>query len=325
MSISKSAKFFAGLAFSLFLLPAAFGQYIRTDLVTDATDPNLVNGWGLTRSGGSPFWVSDNAKGVSTLYNGAGQKVPLVVTIPPAAGGTIGSPTGVVFNIASKNHSFPVSSNGGQPAAAIFIFATFDGTISGWNPGVGGTNATIAVDRSGSGAVYTGLAITSDASGDFLYAADNGPNSRIDVFNKDFTWIKSFSDPAIPSDLAPYGIQNINGNLWVTFGGNTKSRAGGTGFVDEFDASGNVILRIGANAPLHSPWGLAMAPANFGLFSNALLVADNIPKGKIDAFDPTTGAFLGTLRDTNGQEIVINQVWALQFGNGGAAGSTFRH
>lgn len=318
----KFPKSLALLVFSLFLLPAAvFGQYVRTDLVTDATDPDLVNGWGLTRSGGSPFWVSDNVTGKSTLYTGTGQKLGLVVTIPPAAGGTIGSPTGTVFNITTANHtpSFAVS-NGTKSGVALFIFATLDGTISGWNPGVGGTNATLAVDRSGSGAVYTGLAITSDASGDFLYAADNGPNSRIDVFDKNFNWMRSFTDPAVPSNLAPYGIQNINGNLWVTFGGNTKSRAGGTGFVTEFDPAGNVILRIGGDAPLHSPWGLAMAPANFGQFSNALLVANNIPKGKIDAFDSTNGAFLGTLRDATGQEIVINQIWAIQFGNGRAAG-----
>ncbi len=330
-STPKSARFLAAFAFSLFLLPSiALAQYVRTDLVTDATDPNLVNGWGLTRSGASPFWVSDNVTGKSTLYNGAGQGFPvgspLVVTIPPApvAPGKVpppGSPTGIVFNITLGNPtpSFSVS-NGTKSGLAIFLFATEDGTISGWNPNVDLFNAVIAADRSKFGAVYTGLAITSDASGDFLYATDNGPNSRIDVFDKNFTWLRSFTDPAIPSDLAPYGIQNINGNLWVTFGGNTKSRAGGTGFVDEFDAAGNVILRIGGNAPLHSPWGLAMAPANFGEFSNALLVANNIPKGKIDAFDPSTGAFLGTLRDASGQVIVINQVWALQFGNGGNGG-----
>lgn len=128
--------------------------------------------------------------------------------------------------------------------------------------------------------------------------------------------MRSFTDPAIQGGFAPYGIQIIHGNLWVTFGGN-KSAAG---FVDEFDAAGNVLLRIGGDAPLHSPWGMAMAPADFGPFSNALFVANNIPRGTIDAFDPTTGAFLGTLRDTAGHVIVIDQVWALQFGNGGAAG-----
>lgn len=315
--ISKSAKFFAAFAFSLFLLPAiAFGQYVRTDLVTDATDPDLVNGWGLTRSGGSPFWVSDEGTGKSTLYNGAGQKLGLVVTIPPAPGSTaLGTPTGTVFNITLGNPmpSFSVS-NGSKSGTAIFLFATLDGTISGWSPGVDGTHALIAADKSSSGAVYTGLAITSNASGDFLYAADNGPNSRIDVFDKNFNWVRSFTDPAIKGGFAPYGIQNIGGNLWVTFGGN-KSAAG---FVDEFDTAGNVLLRI--TGPLHSPWGLAMAHSDFGPFSNALLVANNVPDGRINAFDPKSGAFLGTLRDANGQAIVINQVWALQFGNGGNGG-----
>lgn len=320
-SISKPARFFAALVYSLFLLPAfSFGQYVRTDLVTDATDPNLVNGWGLTRSGGSPFWVSDNVTGKSTLYNGLGQGFPvgspLVVTIPPAGGSTAkGSPTGTVFNITLGNPtpSFMVS-NGTKSGTAVFLFDTLDGTISGWSPGVDLHNAQIAADRSSFGAVYTGLAITSDASGDFLYAADNGPNSRIDVFDKNFHWMRSFTDPTIKGGFAPYGIQNIGGNLWVTFGGN-KSAAG---FVDEFDSAGNVLLRI--TGPLHSPWGLAMAPADFGPFSNMLLVANNVPDGRINAFDPKSGVFLGTLRDPNGQAIVINQVWALQFGNGGNGG-----
>lgn len=321
LSMSKSAKFLAVFAFSLFFLPAlAFGQYVRTDLVTDATDSNLVNGWGLTRSSGSPFWVSDNITGKSTLYNGAGQAFPvgspLVVTIPPAPGSTaVGSPTGVVFNITAANAtpSFSVS-NGTKSGTAFFIFATLDGTISGWSPTVDLHHAQIAADRSSSGAIYTGLAITSDASGDFLYAADNGSNSRIDVFDKNFNWVRSFTDPAIKGGFAPYGIQNIGGKLWVTFGGN-KSAAG---FVDEFDTAGNVLLRI--TGPLHSPWGLAMAPADFGPFSNTLLIANNVPDGRINAFDPVTGGFLGTLRDPNGQAIVIDQLWAIQFGNGGNGG-----
>jgi len=195
----KSARFLAAFVFSLILLPSiAIAQYVRTDLVTNATDPNLVNGWGLTRSGGSPFWVSDNGTGKSTLYNGTGQGFPvgspLVVTIPPAPvpGSTAkGTPTGIVFNITLGNPtpSFSVS-NGSTIGPAIFLFDTLDGTISGWSPGVDPTNAIIAVDRSSFGAVYTGLAITSDASGDFLYAADNGPNSRIDVFDKNFNLVR---------------------------------------------------------------------------------------------------------------------------------------
>jgi uncharacterized protein (TIGR03118 family) len=329
----KSAKLFAAFAFSLFLLPAlAFGQYVRTDLVTDTgvggtvADPHLVNGWGLTRSSGSPFWVSDNVTGKSTLYNGAGQKFllptgkPLVVTIPPAPGSSAkGTPTGTVFNITLGNPTASFSLSKTVSIPAIFLFATEDGTISGWNPAIDPIdlttgNSTASLIVPGTGAVYTGLAITSDASGDFLYAADNGPNSRVDVFDKNFNLVRSFTDPAIKGGFAPYGIQNIGGNLWVTFGGN-KSAAG---FVDEFDTAGNVLMRI--TGPLNSPWGLAMAPADFGEFSNALLVANNVPDGRINAFDPNSGAFLGTLRDPNGQAIVINQVWALQFGNGGNGG-----
>lgn len=314
----KPWKFLAVLALSLFLHPSfTLAQYTRTDLVTDATDPNLVNAWGLTRSSGSPFWVSDNVTGKSTLYNGLGQKIALVVTIPPAPNGAAtGTPTGDVFNITTGNPtpSFSVS-KGAASAPALFIFATLDGTISGWNPAVDPTNAVIAANRSSEGAVYTGLAITSDPSGDFLYAADNGPNSRIDVFDKNFKLVRSFTDPELHGGFAPYGIQNIGGNLWVTFGGN-KSAAG---FVDEFSPAGDVLLRI--TGPLHSPWGLAMAPANFGPFSNALLVSNNVADGRINAFDPVSGAFLGALRDASGQAIIINQVWALQFGNGGNGGN----
>ena len=312
----KCIKLVTALAFTALVFPHATpAQYQRTDLVTDATDPDLVNGWGLTRSSGSPFWVSDNGTGKSTLYNGAGQKQGLIVTIPPAPGSIArGTPTGTVFNITMGNPkpSFSLSKTDSIPA--IFLFATQDGTISGWNPAVLPTTAVIAADRSKDGAVYTGLAITSDASGDFLFATDNGPNSRIDVFDKNFTLVNSFTDPEIKGGFAPYGIQNIEGNLWVTFGGN-KSAAG---FVVKFDTAGNVLLRI--TGPLHSPWGLAKAPADFGSFSNTLLVANNVRDGRINAFDPTSGAFLGTLRDANGQAIVINQVWALQFGNGGNGG-----
>jgi uncharacterized protein (TIGR03118 family) len=315
MSLSTRLKIFAIPALMLLLATSSVAQYKRTDLVTNTTDPDLVNGWGLTRSSGSPFWVSDNGTGKSTLYNGAGQKLGLIVTIPPAPGSTVaGTPTGTVFNITLGNPtpSFSLSKTASIPA--IFLFATQDGTISGWNSGVQPTTAVIAADRSKSGADYTGLAITSGSSGDFLYAADNGPNSRIDVFDKNFKLVNSFTDPEIKGGFAPYGIQNIAGNLWVTFGGN-KSAAG---FVDEFDTAGNVLLRI--IGPLHSPWGLAMAPADFGPFSNTLLVANNVPDGRINAFDPKSGAFLGALRDANGQAIVINQLWALQFGNGGNGG-----
>jgi uncharacterized protein (TIGR03118 family) len=299
-------------------------QYKVTDFVSNQPgvaplqDPDLVNGWGLSRAAASPWWVSDNVTGKATLYTGAGTKVALVVTIPPASGSGTGTPTGTVFNITvgSTPPAFVVA-NGGNSAPALFLFATLDGTISGWNPGVKPTDAVIAVNRSGAGAVYTGLAIASTASGDFLYAADNGPNSHVDVFDANFNLVKSFTDPNIHGGFAPYGIQVLAGNLWVTFGGNKSA----SGFVDEFDLDGNLLQHIAVNGPLHSPWGLAMAPATgFGPFSGALLVSNNIPKGRINAFDPHTGAFLGVLRDANGQAIEIDQLWAIMFGQSGSNG-----
>lgn len=321
--VPRKALALAVVIFAL-LSTTALAQYRVTDLVANqpaiapVTDSNLVNGWGLSRSVTSPFWVSDNVTGKATLYTGNGAKVPLVVTIPAVPPNTTGSPTGTVFNITigSLTPAFVIS-KGGKSAAALFLFATLDGTISGWNPGVDGTNAVIAADRSGVGAVYTGLAIASTANGDFLYAADNGPNSRVDVFDAQFNLVKSFTDPNINGGFAPYGIQELAGNIWVTFGGNKSA----SGFVDEFDAEGNLIQHIAVNGPLHSPWGLAMAPATgFGPFSGALLVANNIPKGRIDAFDPQTGAFLGVLRDATGQAIEIDQLWAIMFGDSGNNG-----
>src|SRR5215470_2469563 len=303
----------------------ALAQYKETVLVSNQAgvaplqDPNLENGWGLTRAPASPFWVSDNVAGVSTLYRGNGTKVPLTVTIPAASASATGTPTGTVFNITvlTATPGFAVS-KGATSAPALFLFVTLDGTISGWNPGVDPTHAQIAVNHSGAGAVYTGLAIADSSSGAFLYAADNGPNSRVDVFDSQFNLVKSFTDPDINGGFAPYGIQNLNGNIWVTFGGNKSA----SGFVDEFDTNGNLIQHIAVNGPLHSPWGLAMAPATgFGPFSGALLVANNIPKGRIDAFDPQTGAFLGVLRDPTGQPIEIDQLWAIMFGNAGNNGT----
>jgi uncharacterized protein (TIGR03118 family) len=302
----------------------ALAQYKQTDLVSNQAgvapvqDPDLVNGWGLTRAPASPFWVSDNVSGKSTLYRGNGTKVPLTVIIPSASGSTTGTPTGTQFNITvlTATPGFAVS-NGTVSAPALFLFDTLDGTISGWNPNVDLTHAKIAVPSSGAGAVYTGLAIATTSSGSFLYAADNGPNSRVDVFDSHFNLVKSFTDPDIKGGFAPYGIQNLNGNIWVTFGGNKSA----SGFVDEFDTDGNLLKRVSADTPLHSPWGLAMAPANFGPFSGALLVANNIPKGRINAIDPNTGTFLGVLRDMNGQAIEIDQLWAIEFGNTGNNGA----
>jgi uncharacterized protein (TIGR03118 family) len=304
------------------LLPsAALAQYTGTTLVSnqnaigaDPADPVLVNAWGLTSLATSPFWVSDNGTGKSTLYNSLGQKQSLVVTVPAAGGSAApGTPTGVIGNTTGQ---FDVTANG-KSASPIFIFATQDGTISGWNPTVDATHAIVAVDRSGSGASYTALTIASNpnaGNSNFIYAADDSSNRQIDMFDSSFNFVMSFSDPNVPKDLTPYGMREIDGKLWVTFTSLNKAQ---NGLVDIFNPDGTVFKHDAAHGPLHSPWGLALAPPNFGQFSNAILIGNNVKDGRINAFDPGTGAFLGALADTSGTPISINQLWGLDFGKGG--------
>jgi uncharacterized protein (TIGR03118 family) len=319
-------------AFVVLLLTSfGLGQYVRTDLVANQpgvalhADPNLRNGWGLVSTASSPYWVSDNDSGFSTLYQASGQVVSLVVSIPPATGSparTLGTPTGIVANISPNATDFVVSENG-KSGKAAFIFATLDGTISGWNfvvgagPGGNGGNshATLAADRSGVGASYSGLAIGSNNGEFLLYAADDGPNRRIDVFDSNFHLVTlspdAFSDPQIPNTFAPYGIQNIDGDIWVTY---TALNKGQGGFVDHFGPDGVLKMHGAAHGPLHSPWGLAKAPPDFGPLSNAILVSNNTARGRINAFDPNTGEFIGPMLDTNGVPIEVEQIWAIQFG-----------
>jgi uncharacterized protein (TIGR03118 family) len=306
----------------LFLaLTAGAAGYVQNNLVSDIpgadnTDVHLVNPWGIASSPTSPFWVSDNKTGVATLYNTSGTTQALIVTIPPSLGGTSPSaPTGIVFNGTAVFEVQP-----GSPAR--FIFATEDGTISGWNPDVNSAAAILKVDNSAAGAVYTGLAIGPS----FLYAS-NFSQGIIDVFNSNFgptTLVGSFTDPNLPSGYAPFNVQNIGGNLFVTYALQDATKhsdvAGpGNGFVDVFDTNGNFLRRLISEAQLNSPWGVALAPGQFGQFSNALLVA-NFGDGKINAFDPSTGDFLGTLTDGSGKPIVIDSLRGLIFGNGGTGG-----
>jgi len=304
-------------------ITTASAQYKRTDLVSNGptvapfTDPHLVNAWGLVALPTSPWWTSDNGTGFSTLYNGAGQQIPLFVAVPPAPGspaGILGTPTGIVGNISPTATDFTITENGVSGRSA-FIFATLDGTISAWNPvvdgGTGNSHATLVVDRSGAGATYTGLAIATNQTGTFLYAADGGPNRRIDVFDGAFHLVKSFDDPAIPKNFTPYGIQTVNSNIWVTFTALNKAQGG---FVDVFDTEGNLVKHFTVHGPLHSPWGIALAPADFGPMSNAILISNNISRGRINAFNPATGQFLGPLRNAKGKPIEVDNIWALQFG-----------
>ncbi|MGI9087487.1 MAG: TIGR03118 family protein [Chthoniobacterales bacterium] len=309
--------------------PLGFAQvYLQTNLVSDLpgmaahTDPNLVNPWGIASSATSPFWVADNHAGVSSLYNSSGTPQALVVTVPPAAGGTAGSPTGIVFNGTSD---FQVASPSGSPAPARFIFATEDGTISGW-PGSTATAAVIGVDRSSAGSIYKGLASGNNGTANYLYAADFH-NGVVDVFDANYaraTLAGSFSDPTIPAGYAPCGIQNINCVLHVTHARQDESahddvRGPGHGYINKFDLNGNLLGRFASQGTLNSPWGVVLAPASFGPFSSDLLIG-NFGDGRINAFDPATGEFLGQLEDAARDPITIDGLWGLRFGNGGNGG-----
>lgn len=304
---------------------AAANSYLQHNLVADTpgvadvTDPNLVNPWGISESTSSPFWVSDNGTGLTTLYTTAGSIIPLVVTVAPPKGQTSASrPTGQVFN---NTTSFVLAN--GKPAS--FIFDTQDGTLSAWN---GGTATTLEVDNSGSGAVYTGLALGANSSGPLLYAA-NFNAGTVDVFNGLFAAVTtsgSFGDPNIPAGFAPFNIANLNGQLYVSFAKQDAAKhdevpGAGNGLVDVFDMDGNLQERLIFEGPLNSPWGMAIAPASFGAFGGALLVG-NFGDGWINAFDPNAGTMLGSLQDIRGNVIAISGLWAIIFGNGGNGGDT---
>jgi uncharacterized protein (TIGR03118 family) len=302
----------------------ARGSFRETDLVSNIPgraqhlDPNLVNPWGISASSSSPMWVSDNNAGVSTLYNGAGNAIPLVVTIPKPDGSDGGTPTGTVFN-----------GNGGAFKGDRFLFATEDGTIAGWNPAVNLRRARIEVDRStvGLGAVYKGLAIGNNGVADHIYAS-NFRFATIEVFDAGYNMVTlsgSFMDPGIPAGFAPFNIQNLGGVLYVTYAMQKPDKhddqsGPGLGFVDAYDLNGNLLRRVASGGTLNSPWGLAIAPATFGNFHDNLLVG-NFGDGRINAFSLRTGAFRGQLKSETSAPIDIPGLWGLQFGNGGQGAS----
>ncbi|MDB5335759.1 MAG: hypothetical protein JWN70_1378 [Planctomycetaceae bacterium] len=303
---------------------ATDGGFETNNLVSDqagqapVVDPNLVNAWGLALSPAGPFWINDNGTGVSTLVDGEGVLQSLVVTVPTPLGVSGPSaPTGMVFN---GTADFAVT--GG---ASHFIFSTEEGTISGWN---NGTAAELKVDNSASGAIYKGLAIGSVGSDNFIYATDFH-NGKIDVFDKNFAAVQPAGDfqvPKLQKGYAPFGIENINGTLFVTYAkqdadGVDDLHHKGWGFVAEFSTDGHYIKTLVERGPLNAPWGLAQAPDDFGRFSNDLLVG-NFGDGTVDAFDPDTGDFLGVVTDTSGNPLTIDGLWAIKFGNGAAGGDT---
>lgn len=309
---------------------AAGAKYQLTILQSDGTttapntDANLVNPWGLAASPTGPWWIADNHSSVSTVADSTGASVPIVVSIPGAGGP--GAPTGLVFN---STTDFSIT-DGVTTAAATFIFASEDGTITGWNTGVPApgpsTVAEIAVDNSASGAIYKGLALVTSGQGSFLYATDFH-NAKIDVFDKTFapvTTLGGFVDDQIPVGFAPFGIAFLNNKLYVTY---AKQDATATddvagkhlGYVDVFATDGNLISRLIKKGSLNAPWGLAIAPATFGKFSNMLLVG-NFGDGTINGYDLDTGKPRGPVLNVQKKKIKIDGLWAISFGNGGTAG-----
>jgi len=316
--------------------------YQQTNLVSDfpvgvegvnpqISDPSLLNPWGLTASSTSPFWVSDQVTGLSTLYSVSATdtvtKLPITVTIPstvvqPSQGFTpLTGPTGIVFNSSTTDFMLP-GPNG--PVPSVFIFSTLAGTLAGWSPAsTGGLSTAVVVASKAPAEEFTGLAMGSSGGQNYLYTADPRLVPGIDVFNSSFQQVSlagNFVDPKLPAGMSPYGIQDLNGQLFVTY----IAPAGGGGVVGEFNTDGTFVRQIGASGsrgPLQGPWGAAIAPANFGHFSNDLLVGD-FYDGRINAFNLKNGRFMGQLADPQGNPIVIPFLWGLDFGNGQKAGPT---
>ena len=304
-------------------------RYLVSDVpdLADFTDSHLMGAWGISESPTSPFWIADAGSGFSTLYATSGSVIPLVVTIAPskASGtGAPGVPTGTVWNTTSSG--FQVAAGMATP----FLFATIDGTIQGWSPAVDRTHSKIMVDNSASGASYFGLAIATDSlsAKTYIYAA-NFHAGTVDVFDENFTQIPTpggFRDPNIPSNYAPFNVQNLGGNLYVAFAqqnaNQSFSHSGpGLGYVDVFATNGVMIQRLIQKGALNAPWGLAMGPAGFGDFAGDLLVG-NFGDGTINAFDPKTGNFIAQVNDVIGAPVTIPNLWALQAGNGAAGGES---
>ena len=337
-------------------------QYVQTNLlsnpkgITEATDPQLANPWGLTRTSTSEWWVSDEQTGVSTLYNGLGQKKSLVVTIPPADPTNkktpIGSPTGTVSN--NSETDFLLAP--GHPA--IFIFATADGSIAAWNPKIGlekgvapSSTSTLAITEvtASEGSAYTGLTIAAIDGKRYLYAA-NFNKGTIDVydtafqpvhlhkehydhdFDDDFSWTDNepFEDPRLPPNFVPFNVQAIGNDVVVTYAlheeGNPLETDGpGLGYVDIYSSRGRLLRRLEHGDWLNAPWGVALAPLDFGRFSHDLLIGQFAGAGTfqssgfIVAYDLATGKLDGLLQDQSGKPLAINGIWSLVPANAAGA------
>ena len=335
IAVINAARGFAGASLSLllaFAIPAAAQHYNRVDLtsdqgiapaVTDGAnlinyDPNLLNSWGLARSSTSAWWVADNHSGVSTLYDGDGVPQKLVVSIAPPKDVTDpAAPTGIVFNATTAFQLVP-----NQPA--IFIFATEDGTISGWNPHVDPTHSIRKVNRP-KDASYKGLALAQTPRGPRLYAT-NFVTGEVEVFNEIFKPVHmnptAFRNPFLigKPNWSAFGIHNVGGNIVVTYarrkpGADDEEHGAGFGRVAIFDTEGHFISELQAGSWMNAPWGVALSPADFGAFSHRILVG-NFGSGNIEVFNTITGKHEGQLLNPDGSPLFIEDLWAISFGSG---------
>ena len=344
-------RFATSTALVLITGAVCFGQhYTQTNLVSNSTgnapvtDPQLINPWGISRGSGSPWWISDQRTGLSTLYDGAGVKQSLIVTIPPAdptnKNTPTGTPTGTIFN--GSQTDFLLAP--GKPA--LFLFSTNDGTIAGWNPAVAATLAVI-VAKTTDGSSYTGLTSAFINGKPFLYAA-NFTKGRVDVYDNAFHVVQlskehanensadddgqsaenAFVDERLPHGYVPFNVQAIGNDIVVTYalheeGARFETDGPGLGFVDIYSSSGRLLQRLEHGDWLNAPWGVALAPLDFGRFSHDLLIGqfagggDTQSSGFIAAYDLATGKFDGLLQDASGKPLAINGVWALSPGNVG--------
>jgi uncharacterized protein (TIGR03118 family) len=287
-------------------------------------DPNLVNPWGIV-FGPGPVWIANNHSQTSTLYDGNGAIQPLVAQLAPGTGGATFSPTGIVYNSSSD---FVVSS-AGKSGPGLFIYSGESGSIAGWSNAVDFQHAITVYTDTG-GAIYKGLAMANNGTANYLYATDFH-NGKVDVFDKTYTKQAAtsfpFADSKVPTGYAPFGIQALKTGtsgavqLYVTYAmqeapDNADNADGaGLGLVDVFDTNGTLVKQLVApGGALNAPWGIALAPADFGTLSNALLVGD-FGDGKIYGYDPSTGRFLGALTDSTGAVIVEPGLWGIAFGN----------
>lgn len=341
-----------GLVITAVLASSPLGMaqaYQQTNLVSDVQglaqnppggqpDAQLLNPWGLIASSTSPWWSSGNNSGVSTLYNGQGVKQGLVVNIPSPVNGIAGTPTGIVFT-GTAGFTFTAK---GVTVSSAFTFVTEDGTIVAWGPAINPkdlpNDAFVVVDNSTNptpalGAVYKGATMARMETGGpfFLYVA-NIRSGRVEIYDTGFHSVAlsgdeegpAFVDPQVPEGFAPFNVQEVNGNLYVTYAKQNAAKHDdldfpGFGFVDKFSPKGRLLQRLQHGPWLNAPWGVALAPANFGFFSNHLLIG-NAGSGQIAVYDADSGHFDGLLRDSNGHAIENDRLWALRFGNDHAAG-----